>query len=47
MAADVAGASVLTGILDLVLEKTISVNTINQCIDDIIKCGLRMCDGLH
>ena len=37
MAAEVVGASVLTGILDLVLAKAISVGTINQSIDDIIK----------
>ena len=38
MAAEVVGASVLTGVLDLVLGKTTSVDTINQCIDDSIKC---------
>ena len=31
MAADVVGARVLTGILDLVLGKTISMDTINRC----------------
>ena len=37
MAADAAGASILTVILDLVLRKTISVEAINQCINDVIK----------
>ena len=37
MAAEVVGANVQIGTLDLVFGKTISVNTINQCIDDIIK----------
>ena len=36
MAAEVVGASVLPGILDLVLGK-ISVENIKQCIDEIIK----------
>ena len=36
MAAEVVGAGVLTGIVDLVLGKTIRVNTIN-CIDDIVE----------
>ena len=37
MAAEVVGASVLAGILDLVLGKTINVEAINQRIDVIIK----------
>ena len=37
MATKVVGASVLTGISDLVLEKAISMEAINQCVDDIIK----------
>ena len=36
MAAEVVGASVLPGILDLVVGK-ISVENIKQCIDEIIK----------
>ena len=36
MASEVVGASVLTGVLDLV-ESKISVENIHQCIDDIMK----------
>ena len=37
IAAEVVGASLLIAILDVVLGKVLSVGTINQCIDDIIK----------
>ena len=37
MAAEVMGAGVLTGILDLVLHKSLSVKNISQCIDAMVK----------
>ena len=43
MAAEVVGFCILTGIMDLVLGKNISVKAINQCIDAVIKITLR-CD---
>ena len=36
MAAEVVCVSVLTGILDTVLRKNISVEAINQCVDDVV-----------
>ena len=36
MAPEVVGVSRLTGILNLMLRKTISMKAINQCINDVI-----------
>ena len=37
MAPEVVGVCVLTGIVDLVLHKSLNVRNINQCIDEIVK----------
>ena len=37
MAAEVMGARVLTGILDLVLHKSLSIKNVSQCIDAMVK----------
>ena len=37
MAAEVVGASGVTGILDLVLQKNLSMEAINQCVEAVIK----------
>ena len=42
MAAEVAGVCVLTGVLDLVFNKSLCVQNINQCINRILNkhwCG--------